>query len=356
MQMHCTEEENSLVMLSTLPTKASGRAAWANTSAHPALSNSSGMMAAKALYSRSILFDRTQLSLGMQVAMAQGKQQNGEDSTDVGSGTSDSESVRSDVNVARLGWACPDGAVLQHPVSPFALTAPAQPPRLQRSFNRSLGSSTRLDDQFHPDTRAISASVTGVPFLRGATVDIQSSSPGGACSCPPQICSEEWPPVPPLPPTHWMTAPKVSRDTPIPTPTRNWQGRLEVDSDCAGNSGTSMALGAFSPPSGVKPVLSYDPRAPAAAMKRRERTAIIADAKKNAVPLKVRPSSLVLGLTSPWNPCQPVKKQPPFPELLRPCNVALLARIDPSMPVSKRVSTFLSTDPPQVVHVRALPR
>lgn len=95
-------------------------------------------------------------------------------------------------------------------------------------------------------------------------------------------------------------------------------------------------------------VFVYKPQFHLPPPKRRERAAILAKAKQEAVPLKVKLSENMSEFKNiELNQRLPVKKIPPYPEVCGFVTAALI-RLDRSMPVGKRLSRFLFEEPPIV--------
>merc|ERR1719215_1455760 len=83
--------------------------------------------------------------------------------------------------------------------------------------------------------------------------------------------------------------------------------------------------------------------------KRRAREAMLARAKREALPLKVRmPAEAVDQLPRrDLDPAVPVKKRPVFAQLFPTITEAALKKLQPGEPVKKRPTGFLLKDPPR---------
>jgi len=105
------------------------------------------------------------------------------------------------------------------------------------------------------------------------------------------------------------------------------------------------------------PQMSQEPHSP----KRRAREAMLAKARQEALPLKVRPPAYAVQLSAPMHldPMLPVKKRVMFAELAK-ITAAVMTKLDASEPVKKKPTDFLLAEPPRVIRpppgLPAMPR
>mmetsp|Transcript_33676 Transcript_33676/g.61981 ORF Transcript_33676/g.61981 Transcript_33676/m.61981 type:complete len:313 (-) Transcript_33676:210-1148(-) len=84
--------------------------------------------------------------------------------------------------------------------------------------------------------------------------------------------------------------------------------------------------------------------------KKRVSEDILAIAKRQGAPLKIRvPDELPMPMT--LNPLLPVKKRPPFQELVGSDAIMALRKLEPGMPVKKRVPNFVFEEPPSCIEM-----
>lgn len=81
--------------------------------------------------------------------------------------------------------------------------------------------------------------------------------------------------------------------------------------------------------------------------KKRAGETMLAAAKKDGVPVKIRlPEDLAVQLPKSLNPRMPAKKRPVFQEVAGPEPVMALRKMAPDMPVKKKVPHFVFEEPP----------
>lgn len=280
-----------------------------------------------------------------------------EPSTDAGSSASDGESTCSVMacgHHAEVGQNLLNDARLES--QQVAVMSPAPPPDL------TFGDAHVAKRQSSPPLTSHGGTplepIPGTPITRK---DAFASAPW-ACDTRdppvPSVGTAERPPAPPLPSKEWIACSSAERATPVLTPLpQAGRGRSPVraaDEGARGVEAQAQAPTNALPPTS-KAVPACDSQAPPVSPKQRQRAEVLAQAKKSALPVKVRIADCV-PMASLLNPSLPAKKRPPFPELTRPEVATLLVNIDPTVPVSKRVSNFLVTGPPSVVSVLGQPR
>jgi len=92
----------------------------------------------------------------------------------------------------------------------------------------------------------------------------------------------------------------------------------------------------------VEPAVAEDANGFPLTPKKQARDATMAKARRNGVPLKVKlPESLAPATIRGFDYLTPMKKRPVFADVAGPEPANALLRLEPGMPVKKRVPSFL---------------
>lgn len=270
------------------------------------------------------------------------KQQMDEDSTDAGSSASDCESTCSSTVCGHHSDGQSSATVVQAPLAESKGRQPL-PPGLPVEAKRNI----RLQGApplSHCDGTPLEP-IPSSPVSRKETLDFHTTASDDYPHSP-RDCQSMLPPSE----SQWTN---FCEDAPmIGQMLHKRRSRLGAVGEVAGHVAAPSPAPTASPGTKSTPVLAYVPQTPPVSPTRRQRVAMLARAKEYAVPLKVRLAGSVPTLTGIVNRSEPVKKRPPFPDLLSAGVASRLKCIDPREPVSKRASDFLLADPPRVVPVR----
>lgn len=113
-----------------------------------------------------------------------------------------------------------------------------------------------------------------------------------------------------------------------------------------GTSVTSVQFGLYGTTPKVAGMSAVPPSPKSPKKREREiRDAVAAKAKREEMPLKVWLCDSISALTSGLDPKVPAKKRPVFSEIAGPDVAAALRRLEPGMPVKKRVPKFFLEEP-----------
>lgn len=238
---------------------------------------------------------------------------------------SDSETEKVNATFAGIGQPLPPGQqgdvpVLPRPRSPKRRTKMPPPPII---VDESISTT-----QFAVGGPCVTAVATG-PF---------GTAPAVATERHATLKQQEAP----LP---WVTAVRCGQFGTIPAPTHAAVPPMSVTSPKSPKR--RMREAALAATVTVGPTTPSPSKQQVASPKKRAGEAMLAGAKRDGVPLKIRlPDDLIVKIPTSVNASLPLKKRPVFKDVAGSIPAMALRKIEPGMPVKKRVPNFIFEEPP----------